>query len=159
MSEGPAPNAEHPPVAEILDRARQRAANAGRSYQGDVTPVEAWILHRAGAARLIDVRTVAEWTFVGRVPDVALVEWRAFGAAQPNPDFIRQLREQVDPEVPVMLLCRSGVRSQSAATRATEAGWRATFNVLEGFEGDQDGAGRRGGLGGWRHAGLPWTQS
>ncbi|PWB65475.1 MAG: rhodanese, partial [Betaproteobacteria bacterium] len=41
---------------------------------------------------------------------------------------------------------------------AAQAGFTRVYNVLEGFEGDQDEEGRRGSLGGWRHAGLPWTQ-
>ena len=33
------------------------------------------------------------------------------------------------------------------------------YNVLEGFEGDRDEKGQRNTVGGWRAAGLPWTQS
>ena len=126
---------------------------------GDVTPREAWALLRAGAARLVDVRTEAEWTYVGRVDGAPLVEWRSFGAEQPNPRFVEQLREASPPDVPVMFLCRSGVRSRAAAEVATRAGWRAALNVLEGFEGDLDDDGRRGAIGGWRKAGLPWSQT
>ena len=146
-------------VATLFERAAERARSAGRPYPGDVTPSEAWALHRAGAARLVDVRTEAEWTYVGRVDGVPLVQWRAFGAQQPNPRFVEQLAAQVPREQPVMFLCRSGVRSQSAAKVATEAGWRVAMNVLEGFEGDLDAAQQRGTLGGWRRAGLPWIQS
>ena len=146
-------------AAALLDRACARARAAGRPYRGDVTPAEAWALHRAGAARLVDVRTRAEWTYVGHVEGAPLVEWREFGAQQPNPRFVEQLAEVAPREMPVMFLCRSGVRSQSAATVATEAGWTAALNVLEGFEGDLDDAQQRGRLGGWRLAGLPWVQS
>ena len=116
-------------------------------------------LQRAGAARLVDVRTEAEWTYVGRVDGVPLVQWRAFGAQQPNPRFVEQLAAQVPRDVPVMFLCRSGVRSQSAAKLATDAGWRVAMNVLEGFEGDLDSNQQRGSVGGWRKAGLPGIQS
>jgi rhodanese-related sulfurtransferase len=146
-------------VAALLERAAARARAAGHPYHGDITPEEAWALHRDGAARLVDVRTQAEWTYVGRVDGVPLVEWRAFGAQQPNPHFVEQLAAQVPREVPVMFLCRSGVRSKSAAKVATEAGWQSAMNVLEGFEGDLDDAQQRGTLGGWRKAGLPWIQS
>lgn len=148
-----------PDAATLLERASARARAAGRPYHGDVTPAEAWALLRAGAARLVDVRTQAEWTYVGRVDGTPLVEWRLLGAQQPNPRFVEQLAEVAPRELPVMFLCRSGVRSQSAAKVATEAGWAAAFNVLEGFEGDLDDAQQRGRLGGWRHAGLPWVQS
>jgi rhodanese-related sulfurtransferase len=144
----------------VLERASVRAVAAGRRpYYGDVTPAEAWALHRAGAATLVDVRTEAEWAFVGHVDGVPLVEWRAFGAQVPNPRFVEQLREHAPTDLPVMFLCRSGVRSQGAAEAATRAGWRVALNVLEGFEGDLDDEGRRGTLGGWRRAGLPWLQS
>jgi rhodanese-related sulfurtransferase len=143
----------------LLARAAARGRAALRPYAGDVTPAEAWALLRAGAATLVDVRTHAEWTFVGRVEGVPLVEWRLLGAQQPRADFLDRLAEQVAPERPVMFLCRSGVRSQAAAQAATAAGWPNALNVLEGFEGDQDALGRRGTVGGWRHAGLPWTQS
>lgn len=143
----------------ILARARERAQAKGLSYFGEVTPTEAWALMRAGAARIVDVRTHAEWTYVGRIDGTPLVEWRALGAQQTNPDFIDQLREQVSPDTPVMFLCRSGVRSHGAAQLATQAGFARSLNILEGFEGDIDPNGHRGTLGGWRKAGLPWVQS
>ena len=156
----PDPSAVHdlPPDA-LLERAAERGREKGLAYHGEVTPTEAWALHRSGAARLVDVRTQAEWTYVGRVDGVPLVEWRSLGAAQTNPNFVEQLRECVDPSVPVMFLCRSGVRSHGAAELATRAGWRIAINVLEGFEGDLDADGHRGTTGGWRKAGLPWVQS
>ncbi len=143
----------------LLARALARAGDNGLPYHGDVTPAEAWALHRAGRARLVDVRTEAEWIYVGHVDGVPLVEWRAFGAQAPNPRFVEQLGAQVPREVPVMFLCRSGVRSQAAAETAARAGWRTALNVLEGFEGDLDDACRRGAIGGWRKAGLPWVQT
>ena len=155
----PAAQADRGTPAEWLERAAARARATGAPYFGDVTPREAWALLRAGAARLVDVRTEAEWTYVGRVDGAPLVEWRSFGAEQPNPRFVEQLREASPPDVPVMFLCRSGVRSRAAAELATRSGWRAALNVLEGFEGDLDDDGHRGAIGGWRKAGLPWTQS
>jgi rhodanese-related sulfurtransferase len=153
------PTADEEPAA-ILARAAARARAAHLPYAGCVTPAEAWRLQRAGAAALVDVRTDAEWTYVGRVPDAHQVEWRAFRAATPNPRFIEQLREHVQPGRPVMFLCRSGARSDAAARLATSAGWPVSLNVLEGFEGDLDDAtGQRGRRGGWRLAGLPWVQS
>ena len=60
---------------------------------------------------------------------------------------------------PVMFLCRSGARSHAAAEAAMRAGWRETYNILEGFEGDKDAEQHRNTVGGWRKAGLPWTQT
>jgi rhodanese-related sulfurtransferase len=145
--------------ADILARAAQRAVQMNLAYGGAVTPREAWQLLSTGTARLVDVRTEPEWTFVGRIPDVPLVEWRAYKADGPNAQFLEQLREHVPPGVPVMFLCRSGVRSDSAAKLAAANGWPMALNILEGFEGDLDKqSGQRGTLGGWRRAGLPWVQ-
>jgi len=58
-----------------------------------------------------------------------------------------------------MFLCRSGVRSHNAGQKAAAAGFTSALNILEGFEGDLDADQRRGRVGGWRAAGLPWVQS
>ena len=58
-----------------------------------------------------------------------------------------------------MFLCRSGARSHGAAEAAMRAGWKETYNVLEGFEGDKDATEHRNAVNGWRKAGLPWTQT
>ena len=36
---------------------------------------------------------------------------------------------------------------------------RSKLYTDKGFEGDKDGTGHRGTLGGWKAAGLPWVQS
>jgi rhodanese-related sulfurtransferase len=56
------------------------------------------------------------------------------------------------------LICRSGVRSRDAAIALTRAGYGPCYNVADGFEGPKDEAGHRGARGGWKAAGLPWTQ-
>ncbi|HWS58710.1 MAG TPA: rhodanese-like domain-containing protein [Actinotalea sp.] len=141
-------------------------------YAGDLTPLEAWdLLVRDERALLIDVRTDAEWRYVG-VPDAsslpagsgprsALVEWVDYPGGRPNPHFLDQLTAQglVPGETrPLVFLCRSGVRSIGAATAATAAGLGPAFNVLQGFEGDLGADGHRGHQG-WRAAGLPWRQA
>jgi rhodanese-related sulfurtransferase len=137
------------------------------SYAGDITPEQAWkLLSDNPKAVLVDVRTDAEWRFVG-VPDlsslgrdVVYIEWnRADG--QRNENFLAELSAQVPgdgEDRPVVFLCRSGNRSISAAEAATEAGIAPSYNVLDGFEGHLDDAGHRGGSG-WRVVGLPWKQS
>ncbi|MFI5781030.1 rhodanese-like domain-containing protein [Nocardia sp. NPDC051570] len=139
------------------------------SYAGDITPQQAWELLRDNSnAVLIDVRTEAEWRFVG-VPDTAgidrptaLIEW-VDSSGSPNPQFTDQLRQVLadraaDSDAPVIFLCRSGQRSIGAAKTATAAGYEPSYNVLEGFEGPLDADGHRGGAG-WRALGLPWRQS
>jgi rhodanese-related sulfurtransferase len=136
-------------------------------YAGDVTATEAWqILQDHDDAVLVDVRTDAEWRYVG-VPDLrpvgrqaALVEWVQYPSGQPNPRFLDQLAATgVTPGDgrPVVFLCRSGQRSIGAAQAATAAGYGPAYNVLEGFEGPTGPDGHRGHVG-WRADGLPWVQ-
>ena len=135
------------------------------TYAGDVTPSEAYAAATGPEdALLVDVRTRAEWTYVG-VPvlegahhDVAFVEWSTFPDGQVNGRFVDEVRAAgLQAGRPVYLLCRSGVRSRAAAEALTDAGLGPAFNVLEGFEGPHDGEGHRT-VAGWKVAGLPWRQ-
>jgi len=145
---------------EILKRARERARQLGLPYSGAVTPAEAHELWRnAPGAKLVDVRTRAEWDYVGRIPGAVEIEILTYPGNRPNPAFISELESKVDKSGPVLFICRSGGRSHNAALLATQAGYGDAYNVLEGFEGDRDAQGHRNTVGGWRAAGLPWTQS
>lgn len=135
-------------------------------YAGDLAPEDAWRLLAAEAgAVLVDVRTDAEWNFVG-LPDLAalgkepvLVPWQEYPGMARNPRFIEALAGHVnDRGVPVIFLCRSGARSRAAAIAATEAGFAACYNLAGGFEGDPDEHGHRGRRNGWKAAGLDWRQ-
>lgn len=145
----------------LLDLAKQRATHGNLPYAGAVSPVEAHELILAHPqALLVDVRTTAERDWIGKVaiPDAkhAAVQWTLYPCAQPNHEFIQQLREVASPEAILLFLCRSAVRSHHAAKLATESGYTLSFNILEGFEGDRDAAGHRKTIGGWCYAGLPW---
>jgi len=59
---------------------------------------------------------------------------------------------------PVVLICRSGVRSLEAGKVLIEAGISDVYNVAEGFEGQLDEKHQRSSTGGWRFHGLPWEQ-
>lgn len=145
-------------LGHILGLARERAQQLQLPYAGALTPAEAWeLLKLAPGARIVDVRTSAEWQWVGQVPDAVQIEWK-LSNGQRNPDFMTQLKHQVDPETLVMFLCRSGGRSHGAATAAAASGYGNAYNILEGFEGDLDANGHRNSVGGWRKAGLPWRQ-
>ncbi|MGH8661226.1 MAG: rhodanese-like domain-containing protein [Burkholderiales bacterium] len=147
-------------IAEILQKAAERARELGLPYSGALTPGEAYELWRnAPGAKLVDVRTRAEWDYTGRIPGAIQIELLTYPGNQPNPGFLAELEQNVDKTEPVLFICRSGGRSHNAAMLARQAGYAATFNVLEGFEGDRDVHGHRNTTGGWRVAGLPWTQS
>jgi rhodanese-related sulfurtransferase len=148
-------------IEDILTRARQRAIELGLPYSGALLPREAHRLaQEVPGARIIDVRTRAEWDWVGRIPGAVLLEWNRYPGGALNGDFLQQLEHMIGkPPAPVMFVCRSGNRSHYAAAAAAAAGFPQCFNVLEGFEGDKDASGHRNTKGGWRAAGLPWEQS
>ena len=143
----------------IFDTAAERAKALGLDYAGAVTPQEAWALKQSGAADIVDVRTKAEYEYVGRIAGTTLIEWRRLGDSMPNPGFMDELMGQFPKDRPLLFLCRSAVRSHHAATLAAKNGFARAYNILEGFEGDLDDQGHRGTIGGWRKAGLPWEQS
>lgn len=137
------------------------------TYSGDISVEEAWRqLGDDSSAVLVDVRTAAEWNFVG-VPDLAgigkqviRVSWQTLPKMEKNPAFVEEVRALAsDTDARLLFLCRSGARSQAAAVAMTAAGYSKCFNVAGGFEGDLDGDRHRGVTGGWKAAGLPWTQA
>jgi len=143
----------------ILAAARERAQQSNLSYAGAMLPAEAHLLMQSlPEARLVDVRTRAELDWVGQVPGSVKVEWNTWPGGNRNPDFIAEIEALIGKDAIIMLLCRSGVRSHNAAIALTQAGYANAYNVLQGFEGDKDPNGQRNRLGGWRAAGLPWTQ-
>ncbi|HZX33499.1 MAG TPA: rhodanese-like domain-containing protein [Rhodocyclaceae bacterium] len=147
-------------LSDILSLAQERAKAMNLPYEGALTPQEAYeVLQLAPGAKLVDVRTRAELDWVGRVPGAVEVEWIHYPGGARNENFLAQLKQQVDSESLTLFMCRSGGRSDMAARTATEAGYTDCYNVLEGFEGDRDANGQRNRVGGWRQAGLPWTQS
>ena len=147
-------------LAEILQKAADRARQMGLPYAGALTPAEAHEVWRTvPGATLVDVRTRAEWDYVGRIPGAVEIEILSYPGNRPNPAFLTELEGRVDKSAPVLFICRSGGRSHNAAMLATRAGCSASYNVLEGFEGDRDAQGHRNTVGGWRAAGLPWTQN
>jgi rhodanese-related sulfurtransferase len=147
-------------VETVLERAQQRAQHLGLPYRGALTPAEAFALWQSvEGAQIVDVRTRAELDFVGRVPGAVHIEWNHYPGGIRNARFADELQLAVErTEAPVMFLCRSGNRSHFAAAVAAQLGYGAAFNILEGFEGDRDPHSHRNTLGGWRVAGLPWTQ-
>lgn len=143
--------------------ARPSISTSAADHAGDLSLDQAWAMLREDPhAVLIDVRTQAEWQFVG-VPvldelgkQARFVEWSTYPHGAANPQFLVEASQGIDTEAPVLFLCRSGVRSLAAAREFATAGYAKAYNVTAGFEGDLDGDGHR--TSGWRHAGLPWRQ-
>jgi rhodanese-related sulfurtransferase len=132
----------------------------------NVPPVRVWeALRTDPKAQLVDVRTDAEWNFIG-VPDLAsagkqavLLSWQVYPSMQQNTAFADQLKEAgFTPEHHMYFICRSGQRSAAAAQAAQAAGFPHAYNVADGFEGPVDAHGHRGVAAGWKAKGLPWRQ-
>ncbi len=146
------------------------AANGDRAVD-DVDVEVAWQkLRSSPGSQLVDVRTRAEWTYVG-TPDLGpvskralLVEWQTFPDQTVDPRFAERLASElkalgVQANDDLFFICRSGSRSLAAARAMAAAGYTACHNVAGGFEGPLDEDRHRGSVGGWKAAGLPWLQS
>jgi len=140
-------------------------------YSGDVSAQSAWDdLKASPNARLIDVRTRAEWAYVG-IPVLAdidkaplLIEWDDFATGTLVADFEGRLSAELDrdgtgKDAPLYFLCRSGARSRQAAIAATAIGYAHCYNVEHGFEGKLGPDRHRGTAGSWKGEGLPWMQT
>lgn len=129
-------------------------------YAGDVSPATAYAWWQAGEAVLVDIRTDAEREWVGFVPGAAVIAWKQWPGMAINPRYDAEVAalSTAHPGKPLVMLCRSGIRSIASAKRATELGLVA-YNVLEGFEGNSDASHHRNSVEGWRMRGLPWAQN
>jgi rhodanese-related sulfurtransferase len=144
---------------------------SGEGYAGDLQSADAYTFLAGDAtATLIDVRTRPELAYVG-VPDLSplgrtplFLEWQSFPLMQVQERFASGLSTMLETAevkrgAPLVFICRSGVRSRHAAIAMTSAGWAPCFNVSDGFEGPLDAFQHRGVVGGWKAAGLPWSQT
>jgi rhodanese-related sulfurtransferase len=155
-------------VADNTENKEQ--ADVAHAKVVDVEVEEAWErLKRDPGAVLIDVRTQAEWTFVG-VPDLSslgkqllLMEWQSFPENEVNPTFTSQLESELaaygaGKDTDLFFICRSGHRSFLSGEAMAATGYSACHNVAGGFEGPHDSETHRGLVAGWKAAGLPWVQ-
>lgn len=135
----------------------------------NVDVAAAWqALESRAGSQLIDVRTRAEWTYVG-IPDLeslgkrpVLVEWQTFPDQTIDPRFVERLAGELSAlgvklDDDLFFICRSGGRSLAAAKAMAAMGYRACHNVAGGFEGPLDDERHRG-TAGWKAIGLPWVQ-
>lgn len=136
----------------------------------DVPVEQTWAsLSADPRAVLVDVRTRAEWAFVG-LPDlsqigkpVVTVEWQTFPDSRIDAQFPERLAAAlqsagVNKDDEVFFICRSGGRSRMAAEAMAGAGYTRCRNVAEGFEGPLDHNRHRGRTAGWKASGLAWVQ-
>ena len=115
-------------------------------------------------AVLIDVRTSAEHKYVGFPENSILIPW--FDEPDLNSDpsaFCEAVNNHLSDRSDILgteliLICRSGFRSNEALKCLQSNGFTCVSHVASGFEGDIDENDHRGNLNGWRNDGMPWSQ-
>jgi len=118
-------------------------------------------------ALLIDVRSSMEYLFVGHPEGAVHVSWIDEPDWKVNENFTTDIRKLLLGGVirsdelhsaPIILICRSGIRSLEAGRKLIEDGMTNVYHVKSGFEGGLDDKHKRSSLNGWRFEGLPWEQ-
>ena len=116
-------------------------------------------------ALFVDVRSKAEFKYVGYPENSILIPWIDDPDWEPNPEaFSDAVMQELDSrenlsDTEIILICRSGFRSNEALKCLENKGFTQVSHVASGFEGDLDENDHRGNLNGWRHDGMPWSQS
>ena len=103
---------------------------------------------------LLDVRTNEEWNQIGK-PDGEIIGLKTyflsfqFGEARVfNENFVQEFKNlKVDQNQELLIMCRSGVRSQLAAELLVKENYTCS-NISDGFEGNHNNIG-------WKRNGLP----
>jgi len=125
------------------------------------------LMQKEPSTAFIDVRSDMEYLFIGHPNGSVNIPWIDEPDFVINPDFEREVRKLIlggviassaHDSVPVVLICRSGNRSEEAGNLLIEHGFKHVYNIAHGFEGELDEAHHRSTIGGWRFDGLPWEQ-
>ena len=126
----------------------------------NVGPQRALELTAAPRTYLVDVRSAAEYVFVGHPPKAYNIPLSFWSESEqnlvPNDHFVQDLQVRFKNDDTLIFMCRSGGRSLRASQAAQAAGFKKVINVTDGFEGRKDDQGRFT-IGGWKPAGLPYT--
>jgi rhodanese-related sulfurtransferase len=154
---------------------------AKRSASGlHLTALEAAAMKLQSPAKVlfIDIRTRAEATYLGLPTSVdhlvpflefpEIWEWsddKSEFIQLSNTHFVQDVEKRLaqaglDKSDAVILICRSGVRSNHASGLLAQYGFKRAYTVVDGFEGDTAKDGERKGqrvVNGWKNANLPWT--
>jgi len=105
---------------------------------------------------LLDVRTEEEWNTVGKPSGKKLKIKTYFisllkGVQRiKNENFVHDVNsKKISKEDPILVICRSGQRSQIAATLLQQEGYKNCINISDGFEGNVN-------VGiGWKNSNFP----
>ena len=136
------------------------------SYKRNLLPkIAIERLQNNSQALFVDVRSKAEYKYVGYPENSILIPWIDDPDWEPNPEaFSDAVMQELDgrenlSDTEIILICRSGFRSNEALKCLENKGFTQVSHVASGFEGDLDENDHRGNLNGWRHDGMPWSQS
>jgi rhodanese-related sulfurtransferase len=160
---------------------QDKVPEAKRSASGlHLTATEAAAMkQRLGSkVMMVDIRSRAEAQYVGMANSVDFLvpmldfpefwEWseqRNEFIQQSNPNFVKDVEKRLaqmglTKDDPVVVICRSGVRSNAASGLLFEMGFKQAYTVIDGFEGDTAKDGPEKGhrvVNGWKNAKLPWS--
>lgn len=127
---------------------------------------------------LVDVRTPAEWQFVGYTPMAQIMipsvkfDFSEMDDKKPrykdvvNENFVSEFEAKLfdigaDKESTFVIMCRSGAtRAQPAAKMLDQYGYKNVYIMTDGFEGGKSKTGEHKGYrlkAGWKYNGFPWT--
>lgn len=141
-----------------------------------LTAVEAYAFIQAHELEVlfVDVRTRSEVTFIGiptlvdtNVPYKEEGNWKNWDemgktfALVVNNHFITAIDQRLQEksltrQSPIILMCRSGIRSAEAVNVLSKAGYTHVYSIIDGFEGDSNAQGQRV-INGWKNSNLPWS--
>jgi rhodanese-related sulfurtransferase len=124
---------------------------AGPEEVKKILSIEAYdMLNAVPEAYLIDVRTQAEYQFVGHPFKAYLFPYVFFtthfvkGGEKPgyqmspkNKAFVEQIGKAFKKTDNLLIICRDGARSVLAAKDLVNAGFKNVFDVTDGFEGPE----------------------
>lgn len=125
-----------------------------------------------GKIHILDVRTPAEYIFIGHAPMAVNIPIRFLGdtlnpvTLKPlmpkNDHFIKDIGKKFKKNDTILVMCRSGSRSAAAVNIMAKEGFKHVYNIIDGFEGDalKNTDGYQNGkriINGWKNSGAPWT--
>ena len=121
--------------------------------------METWdFLQEHPDAKLIDIRSSMEFLFIGHPTNCIHIGWMEEPDWDINPNFVEDIKAVQTDNCSIIMICRSGNRSEQAGEQLLEAGLTNIYHVTDCFEGDRDDENHRGTINGWRFNGLPWEQ-
>lgn len=139
-----------------------------KSKISHINALEAWdLIRKEPNVLFVDVRSEMEYLFIGHPTGAVNIPWIEEPDWEVNPHFVRDIRKLVlggvidSPEhhaAPILLICRSGKRSEEAGNLLIENGFKRVYNIELGFEGELNDKHQRSTSGGWRFDKLPWEQ-